>query len=1041
MKKHSMYYEDLNKCMIRMPVMTFEFYQEVFSNDNFITKEKLKEICNNKIFKEGILSSSIELYYTMEKFINGEEIKKYQRFKESILKYVKRMTSRPTPFGMCSAISIIDIENKDSVNFDKKFVKYARPDMEWLIKVVKLFEEKYRYTFVKYTSNNGIYYLGDRAFINMKIKGINDSEEVEELFVRATKAFKLAINSSKQPIRYAELLNIIIREYNDIDEKIVKNFIDELIEKEFLIPTFRPSLTIKDQFEYILYELASCGIDDEIKCKLDDINNYIKEYNGSNVGEGIEMLIKIIKSMNEIVRSDTPVQIDTKAIVGKNSTIDKKIISEVNELMELLYCISDKASENNKPLQEYKIDFIEKYGENQEVSLCTLLDNDIGIGAPRGYNKPLNNRRFVNELKIHSQNDLESWFMDKYYNAVKNNTSIVLDLDEIKIFCEDSLKNEELFDSFELNMFIREKKDGSRNIYLGPNLGSGSAGKTFGRFSYFNNENNVLFDLINHKEKSLLDKDTVICELTFIPPSSRYSNVTRNYSNRDFELALNTNYSKEEDLRIDIKDLVVGIDKGQFYIRSMKLGKKILFRSNNMLNPMMISNMCRFLFEVSLDGKRNWGDLKWNEVYKNFTYIPEIRFKSFILRNESWIIYRYNENLRGNKLSYEEFKENITKFKKENNMPDLIYISEADNRLLINLLNNDSLMILFNSIKRSSSERIVLEAFEQGKDILLDEKEESRITEVCIPFIKRKLTESQKESLSMNINEKLNISNDYRNKVPFNEWIFFKLYGISKRSDEFITKCMSSLCDKLIDKKLIDKYFFIRYIDERPHIRLRFHSSSDLLLKSYPIIQEEFNKWIEIGIISSYSISTYEREVERYGGVSLIEYAENIFFYDSIVVQKLLDNKIRGRLTIDSESLGVLSIISYLEDFGYTFSEQLDLIRSNTSPYKYRDDFKKIKKNLFNLFSNKKIEDNNFYEDIIKIKEILSIRSESIKNYRKKIDENQNKLTNNLNSIALSIIHLHCNRLFGINREYEEMILTLTGHLLYSLKYIKERIE
>ena len=46
-----------------------------------------------------------------------------------------------------------------------------------------------------------------------------------------------------------------------------------------------------------------------------------------------------------------------------------------------------------------------------------------------------------------------------------------------------------------------------------------------------------------------------------------------------------------------------------------------------------------------------------------------------------------------------------------------------------------------------------------------------------------------------------------------------------------------------------------------------------------------------------------------------------------------------------------------------------------------------------------------------------------------------------MDNIILSVIHLHCNRLFGTDREKEREIISFVRHTLYALKYFKNKKE
>lgn len=105
-------------------------------------------------------------------------------------------------------------------------------------------------------------------------------------------------------------------------------------------------------------------------------------------------------------------------------------------------------------------------------------------------------------------------------------------------------------------------------------------------------------------------------------------------------------------------------------------------------------------------------------------------------------------------------------------------------------------------------------------------------------------------------------------------WYYYKLYGMSGREDEFIGIELRNIVQKLSENKIIDKHFFIRYIDNRPHIRIRFHvcNKNEFSRLFFDWLIEERRK----GMVTDLSLSVYERECERYGGKDLIRFAEKV---------------------------------------------------------------------------------------------------------------------------------------------------------------------
>src|SRR5690606_35973868 len=110
----------------------------------------------------------------------------------------------------------------------------------------------------------------------------------------------------------------------------------------------------------------------------------------------------------------------------------------------------------------------------------------------------------------------------------------------------------------------------------------------------------------------------------------------------------------------------------------------------------------------------------------------------------------------------------------------------------------------------------------------------------------------------------------------------------AKTSDKILTEIKSSAINGLLSQGLINQWFFIRYWDPEPHIRIRFHMENPnkigLVIKELSkVLHDLFND----DFIHKVQIDTYNREIERYGDYT-IESIESFFYYNSEVVSELI---------------------------------------------------------------------------------------------------------------------------------------------------------
>jgi len=310
----------------------------------------------------------------------------------------------------------------------------------------------------------------------------------------------------------------------------------------------------------------------------------------------------------------------------------------------------------------------------------------------------------------------------------------------------------------------------------------------------------------------------------------------------------------------------------------------------------------------------------------------------------------------------------------------------------------------------------------------------------------RKIFQYAEDKYKTNSNYKLNQStiesfSKERIFIPGDEWIYIKLYGNSKRVEEFIGYHLLPFCEEMIDKKEVNKFFYIRYNDSESHIRLRLKLINK---KSVASLMALINKWcselIHEGLLTTVVFDTYVREVERYGGPQLIEIAEDVFYNDSLFVAKLISLKRSGKLTLDLESIAVASIVNMLEELGMDYNTQQSIFSclydkdENRELFKNkRSEYLKVANSFNNWQSLCTLKDGAILRDLFKIrKDSLNLLGTSIS-----LEDDKGNLYNSKLNIILSTIHMFCNRLNG-DLKFERRVMCLIRHSLHALQYFNK---
>src|SRR5690606_4395522 len=157
------------------------------------------------------------------------------------------------------------------------------------------------------------------------------------------------------------------------------------------------------------------------------------------------------------------------------------------------------------------------------------------------------------------------------------------------------------------------------------------------------------------------------------------------------------------------------------------------------------------------------------------------------------------------------------------------------------------------------------------------------------------------------------------------EWLYYKIYIGNNTANTFL-RAFNRLITPLLDEKIVENFFFIRYADPDSHLRIRFkvrkmEHLSVIIKMMYELTTPFFNNH------SIYKIQTdtYNREIERYGK-NTMEDSEKLFYIDSkIILAQLSDNEDINDIDIWFKSLKIIDM--YLDVFDFSLEQKALFIK------------------------------------------------------------------------------------------------------------------
>ncbi len=956
---------------------------------------------NNKVFLEQLLIANPKLYDTLQKYNAGLlKKKRVKKLFESVYKYYKRSYLRSTPFGLFSETSIGTFSENSKSELNGETTKGVILDTQWLIRLVHQMERDFSRK-LSFVINNANYEFGDRIF---QVYTINSSD-LEEVNIKSTNVYQIISKTCESGFqKYEEICESVTASYGDEYRELSEQYINSLIVNHYLVSNLQKDILSDFSWETFLNKVEEIDDSKKYLIPLKRVQKLIQEYSELEIGEGLEKLKEIYQEMSQILANDNYIQIDLFS--NSEITFDTEQKQQLERLADFIG--NTTKSVNRTYLDDYKDKFIEKYGVDQEVQIVELFDSTFGIGAPYNYTHPQNDFYELEPNTAYFSEEEREKYLSKYVEAIKNNEAINFeDLESHyqKIAAE---KNSKLQG---LELFLDLAKKDEKDIFvLGNIIGNNNLGGASGRFSALSPElKNYHKSIVDSIEKENESKGITSCEIVFLPENIRHANVMHTSIERKRVLPVFTSTSHDE---VQLTNIYIGIDDNEeFYARDISTQEVLKFYVTSMYNKTLFSNELRFLYEISLDD--NFGNLPWELIYRDFDYVPRLVFGDIVVSPAKW------------KIREEDMKtEEITKeFLQSKGVPKEFYIVNGDNKVYLSQENLLDMSMLEAQIKKSAKRNDFVELQEYIEDgDVVSKRQKGRVSDVVVPFVRKTTPDNDSKKFT----REKRVSVEQREKLPFTDWLYIKLYISTNRQDEFLLSYLPEIQE--IIENLGGQLFFLRYTDPQPHIRLRIKCSN--LFLAYNSILEILKNSRENRVMSTFDISTYDQEVERYGGFETLELSEQIFCADSKTIPTLLTVTKEANNDWSVDDVSILMDYRYLKWFFQNDNQEILKFLHLVSPEKVEENVNEKIVHYHNLLETDNLDgrifsDKNF-EDLKRTVEALFYKMVS-----------QNYDTQKVYSIIDSIIHVHNNRLIGINRDKEKVIYYGLQRLFTSEEYMK----
>ncbi len=460
-------------------------------------------------------------------------------------------------------------------------------------------------------------------------------------------------------------------------------------------------------------------------------------------------------------------------------------------------------------------------------------------------------------------------------------------LDEISIEAKDltEIESEDvppLPDAFAASLTLaasseRAIADGDFQVVL--RAASGPSGATMmGRFCRDDDAMHQQVVRHLHAEESLYP-GAIFAEVVHLPGQKRIGNVLQRCLLRKYEIPFLGQSGTVPECQIPITDLRVSVVNDRVILRSERLGCEIIPRltsAHNYDHPLNLG-LYRFLCGLQRQGVSFWLAWEWG-VFENLPFLPRVRAGRLVLSLACWSIDKNEARSLDKEDDNQRFLA-VRKWRSERKLPRFVGLLHGDNKLLIDLDNALCVDTIIEQLNKDGG-GVLEEIYPQPNELVSIGPEGHYVHEMIVPFVRVRETTRSGPCLMAKT-----LPRSVRTFSPGSEWLYLKLYTGNTTADELLRMLISPFVTASMRSGAVKSWFFVRYGDPDWHLRLRLHGSPKKLCERLlPSLHSAINPFLEDGRLWRMQLDTYEREVERYGGIEATMLAEQLFHVDSEAV-------------------------------------------------------------------------------------------------------------------------------------------------------------
>lgn len=849
-------------------------------------------------FREALYLASPPLLAEAERWQRGElrDAKKEARLLAALSRYQGRMRSRCTPFGLFAGCSVVGWGPESRLCLDPATTaRHTRLDMHYLCALAaRLAAQEPLRSRLRYVPNSSLYDLGhELRYVEYSYgEGRPPEGEHQLSAVEATDSLRqaLAASAGGQSRRGLALALLGTEEAPagpaaDAALTAALEFVDALIEAQLLVSELEPTVTGPEFLAHLRQVLAR--LDDPaaphaglaaVRGVVADVSARLQALDANpacpNPAAAYAAIEAALEPLAVPLEAGKLFQTDLLPGVRADSTLATSQQAALLAALRVLGHLTPATTQAR--LAEFKQQFAARY-EARAVPLLEALDSESGISYSdygRHAYTPL-----VEDLVLPGPPSpaaapsltAAQQLLAGRLRAAEQAGDYAIDLTLAEVQHLPSVADA-LPPSF--SVLFRALAEGQ---LLLESAGGASAANLLGRFAHADPAIAGVVRSLTAAEQTH-NPGVVLAEICHLP-ASRLGNILMRPCFRDFELPYLAQAACPPAGRLALQDLTLRLHRGQLELWCSRTGHQVVPRLSSAHNYTQQSlPVYQLLCDLQTQGLQASLGVSWEAVSPEACFRPRLTHQGVVLLAASW-------QLAAADLAPllaagpGEGAEAWAAFRRRWQLPRYFTLAEADHELLVDAEDPARVRDWLALVRARPSVLLKEFLFDPATCLVRDLAGRPYANQFVASLLRT--TPCYPAAGGAGPHPGAPPAAVARSFALGSEWLYYKLYCGPKVADRLLAETLAPLTEALLAQGWVDKWFFIRYTDPDPHLRLRLHLPTPAALG--PVVQAvaaALAPYTACGGVWKTQADTYQRELERYGSHT-IELAESLFYYDS----------------------------------------------------------------------------------------------------------------------------------------------------------------